>query len=65
MANPIQNDTIQCPYCGEYIDIVVDLSMGDQQSYIEDCQVCCRPINLMISVNSQGEIQCQGLRDDE
>ena len=36
-----------CPYCWERISMVVDLSVG-QQSYIEDCEVCCRPIQLDI-----------------
>jgi len=31
------------PYCGEPAEAVLDLSGGDQ-SYIEDCPVCCRPI---------------------
>ncbi|HSC47655.1 MAG TPA: CPXCG motif-containing cysteine-rich protein, partial [Gammaproteobacteria bacterium] len=37
---------IQCPYCGETIEIVVDCSIENQR-YIEDCQVCCRPIDLI------------------
>lgn len=32
-----------CPFCGETIELVVDISAGGQ-SYIEDCQVCCRPM---------------------
>lgn len=34
-----------CPYCGESITLVVDLSI-DRQEYIEDCFVCCRPIHV-------------------
>ncbi len=37
--------SIECPYCGETIEIVVDCS-EDVQSYIEDCSVCCRPIQI-------------------
>ena len=40
---------IDCPYCGESIEIVVDASIP-QQEYIEDCQVCCRPITLRIEI---------------
>ncbi len=40
---------IDCPYCGESIDLLVDDSAGDQQ-YIEDCQVCCRPIVVTVTV---------------
>jgi len=36
---------IRCPYCGEALEILLDLSAGDQ-SYIEDCQVCCQPISI-------------------
>ncbi|HSC85427.1 MAG TPA: CPXCG motif-containing cysteine-rich protein [Pseudomonas sp.] len=35
--------TYQCPYCGEEVEALLDLSAGDQE-YIEDCPVCCRPI---------------------
>ena len=36
---------IACPYCGEPIEVLVDPSVEDQE-YIEDCSVCCRPIIL-------------------
>ena len=42
-----------CPYCGEPITLVIDSSAGDQ-SYIEDCEVCCRPMEVAVSVGSQG-----------
>jgi len=51
MLTPID---ISCPYCGEPIEIVVDASAGGQR-YIEDCQVCCRPITLSIQVDADGE----------
>ena len=34
---------IGCPYCGETIRVLIDGSI-ERQQYIEDCQVCCRPI---------------------
>ncbi len=34
-----------CPHCGERISMLLDLSAGSQ-SYIEDCEVCCRPIEI-------------------
>ncbi|VCU66728.1 hypothetical protein [Pseudomonas synxantha] len=39
-----------CPYCGEVVETTVDLSGGDQ-TYIEDCQVCCRPITFNLQVH--------------
>ncbi len=41
---------VSCPYCGEVIDIVVDISAGSQ-SYIEDCQVCCQPMHVNFEVS--------------
>jgi hypothetical protein len=45
---------IQCPYCGETIEVLIDCSVS-QQDYIEDCQVCCRPINFNVTVGQEGE----------
>ena len=35
--------TYTCPTCGEEIVIPLDPSAGEQQEYVEDCPVCCRP----------------------
>ena len=42
-----------CPYCGELIELLIDCSITVQE-YIEDCYVCCRPIQVAISVNEDG-----------
>ena len=56
--------TIQCPYCGESIGILVDHSVLDQ-SYIEDCQVCCRPINFRVAVDLDGDVSILATSDNE
>jgi hypothetical protein len=38
---------VQCPHCGEVISVLIDTT-EDSQSYIEDCSVCCRPIQFFI-----------------
>ena len=43
---------IQCPYCGEQIEVLVDYSIR-RQEYVEDCQVCCKPITLSISIDDE------------
>ncbi len=40
---------IQCPYCGETFTTFVDVSLK-VQTYIEDCQVCCKPIQMTFRV---------------
>lgn len=34
-----------CPYCWQEISMILDLSV-EQQSYIEDCEVCCNPMQV-------------------
>jgi hypothetical protein len=46
---------IACPYCGEVINIRLDLSAGSQ-SYVEDCQVCCQPIQVAVQVAEDGSL---------
>ncbi|KZY44401.1 hypothetical protein A3733_15715, partial [Pseudoalteromonas shioyasakiensis] len=45
--NQLTEKKITCPYCGEQIDILLDPADVNQQ-YIEDCQVCCKPINFLV-----------------
>ena len=44
---------VQCPYCGESFETEVDLSAGPFR-YVEDCQVCCQPIELDGEVDEDG-----------
>jgi len=44
---------IYCPYCGEIIDLLIDNSEREQD-YIEDCQVCCRPIQINLTTAADG-----------
>ncbi len=46
---------ISCPYCGESISVLIDDSLPEQ-NYVEDCQVCCRPIVLDVSVDVDGDV---------
>jgi len=41
-----------CPYCGEQISMVVDLSVR-RQTYVEDCEVCCKPIEVTCAVQEE------------
>ena len=47
--------TVQCPYCGESFETAVDWSAGAFR-YIEDCQVCCQPIELAGDVDDDGAL---------
>ena len=51
--NQLVEVDIQCPYCWQSISVLVDCSVESQQ-YIEDCQVCCRPIDFDVRVDDDG-----------
>ena len=61
--NALEEMEIMCPYCGEILTVLVDCSL-EAQSYVEECQVCCQPIVLDVSVND-GEVALQARREDE
>ncbi len=56
--------TVDCPYCGEGIDVLLDPSEPDQ-NYIEDCQVCCRPIVFDVSTDVNGELKVRVRAENE
>jgi len=55
---------ISCPYCGESISILVDDSLPEQ-NYVEDCQVCCRPIVLDVAVDLEGDVTVSARCENE
>ncbi len=59
----IESVVIYCPFCGEGFETSVDLSAGSQ-SYVENCAVCCRPIEIMLRVDAAGELEQVSTRTD-
>ncbi|MBX2858410.1 MAG: CPXCG motif-containing cysteine-rich protein [Cellvibrionaceae bacterium] len=60
----LAQENIYCPYCGEIITVLVDeQEAGDQ--YIEDCQVCCRPIVFRVAASETGELIVNVFTEDE
>jgi hypothetical protein len=53
--NQLTQQHVSCPYCGESIEVLIDQEEAGQQ-YIEDCQVCCRPIIFSIATSINGDI---------
>ena len=42
----------QCPYCWEEISMLLDPSIS-RQTYVEDCEVCCNPIEVTAAFENQ------------
>jgi hypothetical protein len=60
----LESAEIVCPYCGECFETRVDLS-GGEQNYIEDCPVCCRPIEFHLETGLAGELVALTPRRDD
>ena len=60
----IEAINIDCPYCGEVFETTADCSAGDQE-YIEDCQVCCQPIVIALTVSGTDLTNFEARRDNE
>jgi hypothetical protein len=63
-VNRQETTRIDCPYCGERIELLVDCSASEQE-YIEDCSVCCRPILLQVAVDDDGTPTVTARREDD
>jgi transcription elongation factor Elf1 len=51
-----------CPYCGEGISMVLDVSIS-HQTYIEDCEVCCRPIEIRYAIEDEALVEFEARRN--
>ena len=49
----LEERAFRCPYCGERVSCLLDGSAGAQE-YVEDCEVCCRPIQISTDFDDNG-----------
>ena len=54
---PSEDATYVCDACGEEIVVPVDLSAGENQEYVEDCPVCCRPNIIHVEIDDGGDVR--------
>ncbi len=50
-----QATLVWCPYCGAEIEFVVDPTGGPVQDYVEDCEVCCQPWSVRVTLDRDGQ----------
>jgi hypothetical protein len=46
---------VRCPYCGERLQTRVDVT-AEEPAYVEDCEVCCRPIEFHVERDADGAL---------
>ena len=52
-----------CGACGEEIVIPIDVTQGEEQEYVEDCPVCCRPNIIHVEVDEEGDVRVWAERE--
>jgi hypothetical protein len=62
--NIIEPVSVQCPYCGEVMDLQVDCSEGSQE-FMEDCPVCCKPVTVTVSIGDFGIESVEAKPEDD
>jgi hypothetical protein len=55
---------VDCPHCGETNEIALDPGSGDNQEYVEDCQVCCRPWLMYVKYGRDGAAEVEVYASD-
>jgi len=60
----LNSSYITCPYCGETIEVLIDYSL-QRQEYVEDCEVCCRPITMKVIVAEREAVQVEARQEDD
>jgi hypothetical protein len=60
----IQSVNSTCPYCGEPIELLVDTSIR-KQTYVEDCQVCCKPMTVRVIIDEEGFPNVEVSQEDD
>jgi hypothetical protein len=56
---------VECPYCGEEVELVVDPGGGAVQQYTEDCDVCCQPLELTVRWDDDGTAHARAATEDD
>jgi len=49
----LEEVAVECPYCGETFELEVE-ALSESQTFIEDCRVCCRPIQFRADPSEEG-----------
>lgn len=67
LGDEIPADTawVVCPYCATEVELTLDPGGASVQSYVEDCEVCCRPWYLTVRWDPAGQVQVEARTEAE
>ncbi|MDO3387578.1 CPXCG motif-containing cysteine-rich protein [Gilvimarinus sp. SDUM040013] len=53
----LPEQTVHCPFCDARLTLLLDTSAGAEHSYTEDCHVCCQPMLVHLTQDTDGHWQ--------
>jgi hypothetical protein len=56
---------VSCPYCGEIVSIAIDAGGGEVQDYVQDCEVCCQPWRVHVTLRRGGSAHVHLDKEDD
>lgn len=59
------DEEFACPYCGEMISIRVDQTASRRQSFVTDCEICCKPIQAEVTIEADGYVDLVAKGEEE
>jgi len=59
----LQELYVNCPFCGETVSVLWDATGGEGE-YVEDCEVCCRPMALEFRLSPDGDCAVDARREE-
>ena len=62
--NSLKPVNVQCPHCGESMELMIDCST-EKQEYAEDCQVCCKPMTVSVTISEDDVPEAEVRRENE
>lgn len=60
----VGEEQVGCPYCGERVGVQVDAPAG-RHEWVEDCAVCCRPMQVVVEVAPDGGVSLVVTHEDD
>lgn len=55
---------VSCPYCGAWVELILDPGGAALQEYVEDCEICCQPWHLTVSWDGEGNASVEARTED-
>lgn len=49
---PSEEQIFLCPYCGSENSLAIDYSAGEEQEFVSECEMCCKPIVVKIRLEN-------------